>query len=111
MTGLSIDQKPMAGGWHALQIEGEVDLATIGDVERAVKDVFDAGESNLAIDLCATSFMDSTGLRSLVMADRQFREAGREFAVIVKPGPITRLIDLSGLDNSLTIVGTFEELS
>lgn len=111
MSGLSIDQRSMSGEWQVLEIAGEVDLATVGDVERAVKSVFDDGASALALDLSGTTFMDSTGLRTLVVADRQFREEGRPFAVVVQPGPITRLMDLSGLDSSLTIVGSLEDLS
>jgi anti-anti-sigma factor len=101
----------MSGEWQILEIAGEVDLATVGDVERAVKGVFDDGASALALDLSGTTFMDSTGLRTLVVADRQFREDGRAFAVVVQPGPITRLMDLSGLDSSLTIVGSLDDLS
>ena len=86
------------------EVKGEIDLATVGDLESAIDEVLANGEQGLVVDLNASSFMDSTGLKALVMADRRFSEAGRGFAVAISSGPISRLIDLSGVRGSLRVV-------
>ena len=110
MRGLAINRAAVADGWISMSVDGEIDLATVDELNVAIQDVLASDGSNLLVDLTDTSFMDSTGLKSLVMAERMFTEAGRSFALAVKPGPIWRLIELSGVDSMLTIVSGAEEL-
>lgn len=112
MPHLTIDQSSLNEGWEALSVRGEIDIATVKELEAAISRVFDgSGSKNLAIDLRETSFMDSSGLKSIVMSDRRFREAHRRFAVAVNAGPISRLIDLSGVDEALTIIEDLKDLT
>lgn len=112
MRGLTIAQATLSdAGWAVLGVAGEVDLATVPELERAVKGVLDEGTSNLVIDLSDTSFMDSTGLRVLIMADREFKDADRDLAILVKPGPISRLLDVSGMHELLRVIGDTAELT
>lgn len=110
MRGLTINRAAVADGWISMSVNGEIDLATVDELNVAIQEVLTSDNSNLLVDLTDTSFMDSTGLKSLVMAERTFTEAGRSFALAVKPGPIWRLIELSGVDSMLTIVSGAEDL-
>jgi anti-sigma B factor antagonist len=110
MTGLSIINSELPGGWQCLAVEGEIDLATVPELERAIDAVFNANSQPLAVDLRNTSFMDSTGLKALVMASRRFDEKDRRFAIAVSGGPVSRLIDLSGVDGSIRVVATVDDL-
>lgn len=110
MTGLTINRNEIGSDWVALGVTGEIDLATVDVLERDIKSFLDSEHGNLAIDLTGADFMDSTGLRCLVMADRSFREADRRFALVIAGGPISRLIDLSGVDTKIDIVATTDEL-
>lgn len=112
MRGLTIAQGTLTDAdWAVLAVAGEVDLATVPELERAVKSVLDDGKANLVIDLSDTSFMDSTGLRVLINADREFKDADRDLAILVKPGPISRLIDVSGMDELLRVIEDTAELA
>lgn len=110
MTALTIRHTDLANGWISIAVEGEIDLATVGELEDVVKEVVGDGDSHLVIDLTATSFMDSTGLKSLLTVDRELSQAGRSFAIAVKPGPVSRLVDLSGVD-TLRVVSDVSELA
>lgn len=110
MSGLTINQTSVSDDWISLSVNGEIDVATVDELNGAIQEVFAHGGSNLLIDLIDTGFMDSTGLKTLVMADRTFTEAERSLALAVKPGPILRLIELSGVDSMLTIVSGADEL-
>jgi anti-sigma B factor antagonist len=110
MTGLIIENKELPTGWHCISVTGEIDLATVPDLENAIESVFSTNSHPLVIDLRDSSFMDSTGLKALVMANRRFDADGRGFAIAVSGGPVSRLIDLSGVESSMKIVDSTEDL-
>lgn len=110
MTGLTISNSELASGWQCIAVEGEVDLATVEELETAIDKVFSDNSHPLVIDMRESSFMDSTGLKALVMANRKFDESGRSFAVAVSGGPVARLIDLSGVESSVRIVESTDDL-
>lgn len=110
MKGLTISNSELASGWRCIAVEGEVDLATVDELENAIDAVFVSNPDPLVIDMRDSSFMDSTGLKALVMAQRRFEENGRSFAVAVSGGPVSRLIDLSGVNSSVRIVESTDDL-
>jgi anti-sigma B factor antagonist len=112
MRGLDISKARLSDAdWAVLAVAGEIDLATVPELERAIKAILDDGSSsNLMLDLSDTSFMDSTGLRVLIMTSREFNDGGRDLAILVKPGPISRLLDVSGMHELLRVIGDPAEL-
>lgn len=111
MRELTIDRRQLPSGWLAIVVEGEVDLATVDNLQNAIDDAYAEGTSNVAVDLTGSTFMDSTGLKALVMADRKFDSEGRSFAIVVSGGPVSRLIDLSGVNTAIRTVSSVEELA
>jgi anti-sigma B factor antagonist len=85
-------------------------VALVGDVDLATATVVDdelrrAGESEsmVVLDLAQVSFMDSTGLRSVIAADQRLRERGGSLRIIHVPSQVNRLFDLVGISAHLTI--------
>lgn len=109
--GLTINSRELSNGWVSLAVEGEVDLATVEDLQAAIDAVLADSGDHLVVDLTSSTFMDSTGLKALVMSHRKFDDAGRAFAIAVDGGPISRLIDLSGVDKTIRTVSSVEQLS
>lgn len=110
MRGLKIQNSELPNGWQCIAVEGEIDLATVVELESAIDRVFSADSQSLVVDLRGSSFMDSTGLKALVMASRRFDDNGRSFAIAVSGGPVSRLIDLSGVDSSVRVVDSTDDL-
>lgn len=110
MRGLSIRNQRLSNGWVSIEVEGEVDLATVDQLQQAIDAVFADSAEGLVVDLTGSSFMDSTGLKALVMSNRKFDEAGRSFAIAVSAGPISRLVDLSGVNTTIRTVDSVDEL-
>lgn len=110
MTGLIIDKTDLGKDWVSLSISGEIDLATVDQLEKDLKACHESGSGHLAVDLTGADFMDSSGLRCLVMADRTFRDSGRRFALVVDHGPISRLIELSGVEATIEVVSSLDKL-
>ena len=81
---------------------GELDIATVGQVERELDDLRGAGFSDIVVDLRAVGFMDSTGLRLLLQEARKAGEDGYRFRLIDGPPNVRRVFEITAT------VGAFE---
>lgn len=91
-----------------LTVRGEVDIASIGELESSIASL-DESDYGLVVDLTATDFMDSTGIRLLMAAHEQYRDSGREMKVAVNGGPIRRLLDVTGVLTHLNAYASVDE--
>jgi anti-anti-sigma factor len=86
-------------GRHTLALTGELDLDSANKLEEAVREVCTSG-ADLVIDLRKVTFMDSTGLRVLIVAGTLCEEKEQELRII--PGEdIQRILEMTGLDRVL----------
>ena len=85
-----------------LTLTGDLDLVTAGDVEPALRGAQESS-TTVALDFRGLRFIDSSGLRLVLDAQRRARAAGTRLLVAPGDGPIRRVFDLSG-------VGTLVEL-
>jgi anti-anti-sigma factor len=92
------------GAVTTVAVVGELDLATAPRLSAALAEHRDADP--LVVDLTGATFIDSTGVRVLVEADRRGAGSGSPLEVLVGEGPVRRVLDLCGLDDRLTIVST-----
>lgn len=104
MPELVIETRELSGTWRTMTVEGEIDLATADRLASALEEVRSNDSSNLVVDLSNSPFMDSTGLKTLLLANRRFADSGRELVLAVHGGPISRLIDVSGVDSTIRVV-------
>jgi len=59
----------------------EVDCANCDQLEAEIRRVADGFDRRLVIDLAAVSFLDSSGMRVLVVIDRELRTRGGELVL------------------------------
>lgn len=96
-----------AGEGVVVALAGELDLATAQVAEEELSRA-EASQELIVLDLSGVSFIDSTGLRLMIAADRRARERGGAF-VIVHPAPqVRRLLDLSGIAHHLELVQSLD---
>jgi anti-anti-sigma factor len=81
---------------------GELDVDTVEQVADRVAELQQAGFAEIVLDLRNLTFMDSSGVHLVLAADRMARSNGTRFALIAGPGPIRRLFEIVGLQESLT---------
>ena len=83
-----------------LLVSGELDLFREADLRRALHDVLaDTTPERLVLDVRGVQFLDSSGLRALLMCRDRARSLGIPLALAVAPGPVTRLLDVAGVRN------------
>ena len=79
-----------------LRLEGELDLESAPELDRAVDGAVEDGAVDLVIDLSGIAFMDSSGLAALVRATRVAEAAGGDVH-LSRPAPqVQRLFELTG---------------
>jgi anti-sigma B factor antagonist len=64
----------------------------------------------LVLDLRGLEFIDSTGLRAILLQDRRSAEQGQTFALVRGPEQVQRLMNVTHVDEHLKIVGSPEEI-
>lgn len=95
---LSIDLKTEDGGATLVfRLRGSLDLATAPTVRAALMEATDKGSHHLIVDLTQLEFLDSTGLGVLIGAHRRTAERDGSLRLIVSDGPISRLLNITGL--------------
>jgi anti-sigma B factor antagonist len=84
-------------------VAGELDAYTAPTLEGFLEERIGRGEGAVRLDLAGVTFMDSSGVRVIVNADNMLRSSGKEL-VILDPSPVvSRLFELTSLDDRLTI--------
>lgn len=57
----------------------------------------------LVLDLAAVAFIDSAGMRAIIMIERDAKEAGVSLTVIPPPQPVTELLQITGITDRITL--------
>jgi anti-sigma B factor antagonist len=97
-------------GPRAVLVAGELDQATLPELQRALDEVIDAESGDLLIDLSDCTFIDSSGLAALVSAgERMTASDGRGFAICCGSPQVQRLLEITGLDKAMGVVATRDE--
>jgi anti-anti-sigma factor len=84
-----------------LALDGELDLASVGELEQRLAGAQAHAPTRLVVDLGRLAFIDSSGLRAIIQADAQARAQGTD--LVLRPGgpSIQRVFELTGALDAL----------
>ena len=82
-------------GAVSLRLTGELDLASAGFLERALRDA-QADASQVVVDLRDLAFLDCSGMRVILGAAQRARWTGHRLSVIPGPAQVDRVFTLTG---------------
>ena len=93
-----------AGDRVSVEVSGELDLLTEPTLIEAVRNAL-TGEapSRAVIDLTRIEFIDSSGLRALLVCRGTAEERGVALSLVVGDGPVGRLLDLAGVTDWFSV--------
>lgn len=107
---LSIDvvgePRPQA---KVLALRGTLDMATSPSLRSALLEATEAGKEEIVLDLTRVEYIDSTGLGSLIGAQRRAQEHNGCLRLVVKEGPLSRLFNITGLVRVFGIYSTVDD--
>jgi anti-sigma B factor antagonist len=87
---------------------GELDISTVPSFNKELSELAEHPASKLILDLSAVTFMDSTGLSAVLVAEMHARMRGQRFVVVAGPPHVHELFRLTGVDNFLEVLGPEE---
>jgi anti-sigma B factor antagonist len=89
-------------GW-IVSITGEIDMYTAPELEREFERALEEERHDVVLDLCATSFIDSTVLGVVLAAARRFEARGGSLVLVTDDRRILRVLEITAVDHQLTI--------
>ena len=95
----------LSGGTAHVALAGDLDISGATLLEQEFERL--AAEESpdaVVVDLRGLAFMDSSGLRLVVLADNQAREAGRRFALVRGTDTVQRVFEITRMSDHLTFV-------
>lgn len=94
---ITLHQEPR--GRSVVEVTGELDMGTADELSAAVREA--AASGHVLIDLSRLSFMDSSGLRTLLEATRAAREDGWRLELRRGSDVVQRIVTLAGAERLL----------
>ena len=86
-------------------VRGELDIATAPTLVAALDRATGNGSRRVVVDMLETSFVDSTGLTTLLRVHKRFEADGGDFSIVCGPDnlEVRRIIDLMGFNSVFVI--------
>jgi anti-anti-sigma factor len=86
---------------RTIEVAGELDVHTCQAMEQCLAEA--PGDGDVLVDLSAVDFIDSTGLRVLVLEHQRLGNHYRQLRLLNPSGAVMRLLVLTRLDRTLVI--------
>jgi len=108
LSQVAIDREQQ-DGVAVIDVDGDVDMATVDHVGLALTDALDSGNP-LVVDLVDVTFIDSTGMRAMIEARRRSRELGVPMVCVCPDrAAVWRLLELTGTTGFFEVTETRAE--
>ena len=93
-------------------LRGELDMLTVSKVAEVIDDLapHSDGVRHLVLDLRGLTFMDSSGLHEIIRQNEFARSNRHNLAVVRGTDAIERLLDVTGVKDSLVLVDDPDDL-
>jgi anti-sigma B factor antagonist len=101
--GLAIDVSD-SGGTRLVRLAGEFDLAGIDQFEQSLFADQTSKAATFVLDMRALTFIDSSGLRAVVMADQRVRADGGRLIAVRGPAQVNDVLEVTGVARHIELV-------
>jgi len=108
VDSFSISTKTLEG-INVLEIIGEVDIANVSLVAKALSNIAVSGKGPLILDAQHLSYVDSAGIQTILSAHKNLLTKGRKLVIVGCHGVFYRLMQIAMLENCFQMFSTVEE--
>lgn len=102
----AISTRRLTNGTYVVAANGEVDLYTAPELERALTAPLTAGATRLVVDLTEARFVDSTALHVLLRAAQHLDGVAGELIAVVPDPNVRKVFEITGFDRLFSIVSS-----
>jgi anti-anti-sigma factor len=92
-----------------LEVVGEVDAHTAPKLEKTLRDTMAQGHRRLVLDASQVGFISSSGLKALLVAQRELGQLGGELRLFGLNAQARRVFRMAGFDNCIPVSDTRQE--
>ena len=96
-------------GYDIITLTGEIDLETSPLVRKIMLETI-AQSSRILIDMASVTYLDSSGIATLVEAYQQAKKKGGQFSLISLNPAVVRVLSLARLDKVFEIHADIESV-
>ena len=107
--GISFSKQQRPGNIVVLGIAGNLDMSTVEDLEKKLKEVIDEGAKKIAADLKELEFMSSAGWGALVFSKGKLAEETGNIVLANMNEDVKRAHDIMGLEPMLSSFDNIED--
>lgn len=93
---LRIATRRVAGA-PVVTLSGEIDVLTAAGLRVALARAVSVDGAGVLLDMRGVTFIDSTGIRTLLEAARDAESRAGGLSLLISDGPVSRVFDLMGL--------------
>jgi anti-sigma B factor antagonist len=108
-VALEVETRPADNGVTILAPTGRLDVAGAPTLKEAIGEAVRNGEPKVVIDMEGVSFVDSTGLGSVIAALKQIRNRQGELRLAAPNQQVRVVLELTTLDRVFPYYATVEE--
>jgi anti-anti-sigma factor len=84
-----------------IELAGELDLSEVTRFSTVFASVLETDAQALVLDLRELEFLDSTGVHTILAAERLAKEHGKSFVIIRGPRQVQRIFEITGIVGKL----------
>lgn len=106
---LQLTEESLDARTHVIALSGELDVATVSQLDDALREAIAGGHTALVVDLVELTFLDSTGLMVLLNGFRRIRRKDGRLVLACTNPTVLRLFDVTGTSSTFTILDTREQ--
>lgn len=107
--GLDVETRPAVNGVTVLAPTGRLDVAGAPALREAIGEAVRGGPSKVVIDMEGVTFVDSTGLGSVISALKQLRNSQGELRLAAPNQQVRVVLELTTLDKVFPYYASVEE--
>jgi anti-anti-sigma factor len=97
------------GSGLTMKLAGELDSAVCRELIERFESVLAEGATVVILDLDEVTFMDSAGLRAIIVIERTSREREVALTIHSPAGPVSDLIQMTGIDEHVALAPRADE--
>jgi anti-sigma B factor antagonist len=87
-----------------VRLTGELDMAGVDRFERSLTSEQSPEAGTFVLDLRGLTFIDSSGLRAVIMADQRVRSDGGRFVVVRGSDRVNQVMEMTGVAQRIELV-------
>jgi anti-anti-sigma factor len=103
-----VEEAPI-GDAPGVAVRGEIDMNAVDTLDRALETAIVDSVGAFVVDLTDVTFLDSSGLATILRARARLGRENRELAVVCPPGPARRLFEVTSMDELLAMFRSRQE--